>query len=581
MIHARTRTIVPLMICFALWQGHIARAQDTFTATDGITTLHLDPLVVKQLGLTALRVVPTETPPTDAIGFIVAPPNKFTFSVENGAVRPAPDVFLAHRGSLVLSLGARVFRLREPRLQLVNGTLMVYSADEPVERAVFQVPKATFTFDAMRSALVLSRQAFTLTPHGQALLGLTATSPAIGFIESTITALKGPSAPRTGTAADLKQPLASAPDVTFCSLDSLAQYGREGDVVGLSMATTSWNIGSERLDWYKRPDWRHPYIVTNLYRIKDGSFQQIGQSWVKHGFYALSDSQCGPGCTEETDGSQLGVNCTDTYNVQTNAVQTSLEARFEIDPWRGYWLAATDRHAEHKHNGIQHRLQVHDRDLDLKANEGAQYIAEGYYVQHQDTDVMNSAAWKSVTIEGQNAAREWKFGMSDETVLPNVGFAISAWTGAKQTMIAQQLPAIRNVSPDGRALLAAKPTQLADGRWRYDYALLNIDMDRQVSAFQVSISANAQVSDIGFHAVAHAGEPFNAPGGTPIDNTAWAGSVDGAVVKWQTSTNPLRWGTVYSFWFTAASGPGETDVELGLFKTGTPSSITARSVGPR
>ncbi|MCH7705274.1 MAG: hypothetical protein IIB61_09180 [Planctomycetes bacterium] len=116
--------------------------------------------------------------------------------------------------------------------------------------------------------------------------------------------------------ADASVAAIRVPDMTFCQLYDLRQHGRVGSVVGLALATTSWNVGTADLMWFQSPDPRHPFIVQNLYRIEADRFEQIGQSWIKHGFFALDDEQCGVPCTYEdghSRGSWLGVGCTDTY----------------------------------------------------------------------------------------------------------------------------------------------------------------------------------------------------------------------------------------------------------------------------
>ena len=72
----------------------------------------------------------------------------------------------------------------------------------------------------------------------------------------------------------------SGPDITFCQLDSLRMNGDafEG-IVGLSMATTSWNVGDQLLEWHLTPDSRHPFIAQNLYLLENDRFEQIGLAW--------------------------------------------------------------------------------------------------------------------------------------------------------------------------------------------------------------------------------------------------------------------------------------------------------------
>jgi hypothetical protein len=55
------------------------------------------------------------------------------------------------------------------------------------------------------------------------------------------------------------------------------------------------------LDWFALPQTDHPVIPQNLYRMSAGAnnderFEQIGQSWLKHAFTALTQDACGFGC---------------------------------------------------------------------------------------------------------------------------------------------------------------------------------------------------------------------------------------------------------------------------------------------
>jgi hypothetical protein len=372
------------------------------------------------------------------------------------------------------------------------------------------------------------------------------------------------------------------PDVTFCQLDSLRNNGEafEG-ILGLSMATTSWNIGDVNLDWYRYPDNRHPFIAQNLYRLEDDRFEQIGQAWVKHGFFALSNTQCGGTC-EETNGRQLGVGCTDTYSAFNNGSRSSLGPRFEVNAWTGGWEFAGsmfDIGGPPTDNDIRRRLQVYESDIDPAQHPDAQYFAEGYYVHLDDIDVMNSAAWKPITPEGSPGER-WTFQMSPSTDPPTIGFAIDAWAGARQTMLAQEVPPVEFVSPDGRCILAAKATDLGGGVWHYEYALLNIDMDRQGASLNIPLPPGATVTNVGFHASHHHDEPFNEPNGFEIDNAPWDADVFDGAITFSTSTNPLRWGTIHNYRFDVDAAPGDVEITLGFFKAGDPDSIRGITTGP-
>lgn len=387
---------------------------------------------------------------------------------------------------------------------------------------------------------------------------------------------ESPSAPE-GFEASSAAP--QGPDITFCELYDLSQKGRVGSVVGLAVATTSWNTGTEDAMWFQIPNEHHPVIAQNLFRLKDDRFEQIGQSWVKHGFYALDSEQCGTDCTFESghsSGAWLGVGCTDTYSSFLNGSQSSLGPRHEINPWTGAW-EYTGSHMDPNsspppHDNISHRLQVHDDDLNQILNDQAQYFAEGYYVASDDVFHENNASWKPVTIQSGSPGGVWGFGMSGATSSPTIGFAIDAWPGAQKTILAQETPVTVGVSPDGRCILAAKATDQGGGLWNYEYALYNMDMDRKVSSFSVPIVDGTAISNIGFHAVLHHDEPYS--------NDLWTASVATDAVVWSTTDNPLRWGTMYNFRFTANVPPFDTTVTLGLYEPGTPDTVTGMTTGP-
>ena len=105
------------------------------------------------------------------------------------------------------------------------------------------------------------------------------------------------------------------PDVIVGDLPAMAQFGSAGTQVGVAVATTSCNAGTIDLDWFALPQTDHPVIPQNLYRMSGGTdnterFEQIGQSWLKHAFTALTQNICNFGCNG-VGGSHLGSGCSD------------------------------------------------------------------------------------------------------------------------------------------------------------------------------------------------------------------------------------------------------------------------------
>lgn len=105
-----------------------------------------------------------------------------------------------------------------------------------------------------------------------------------------------------------------------------------GGIIGAAIGTTGCNAGDEVVNWFQLPDTDHPVFPSNFYRLMtvEGStrFEQIGQSWVKHGHGAAQDDECGFGCTPLQHFTQLGVGCSDTYGAGQALVPCDLGPRF-------------------------------------------------------------------------------------------------------------------------------------------------------------------------------------------------------------------------------------------------------------
>src|SRR5580765_709272 len=93
--------------------------------------------------------------------------------------------------------------------------------------------------------------------------------------------------------------LVPGPDVIVGDLEDVAQFNSPvGTQVGLAIGTDSCNNGDQPIDWFQLPSNDHPVVPPNLYRMSGGAsndsrFEQIGQSWMKHTFFALEDTVCG------------------------------------------------------------------------------------------------------------------------------------------------------------------------------------------------------------------------------------------------------------------------------------------------
>ena len=128
-----------------------------------------------------------------------------------------------------------------------------------------------------------------------------------------------------------------SPDVIVGDLTGTTNWGTIAPITAYSVGTTSCNLGSCWLNWFQSSP-NKPIIGQNMYRLKNGRFEQIGQSWLKHAFTALAGNICGGTCVTPPNGSHLGVNCSDPYGSSLNGDQTRLGPKSDVNPNTGVYL---------------------------------------------------------------------------------------------------------------------------------------------------------------------------------------------------------------------------------------------------
>ena len=357
-------------------------------------------------------------------------------------------------------------------------------------------------------------------------------------------------------------------DVSLGLLSGLTQaghhFGFPGGVAGLSMSTTSCNLGTLNVPWLSpgggigsnlAAGSDHPGIAMNLYRQMNGRFEQVGLSWIKHGFFALSNSQCIP-CQNPSNGTFLGVGCSDTYGSGNNADRTWLGPRGEWHPFDGTWDCLGSFFDGPNNdcirsvggggfNSIEHRLEVFDDDLDLP---GAQYYYEAMYLVRDDVDLHNNIGWRE-TNPNHNG-NNWTF--SNLSTLTE-GPAIEQW-GDSQT--------VKGLKNEGDVIVAVDTTDLGGGLWRYEYAVFNWTFNPRLREFSVP-TCGFGVSDLYFHDVDGL-----------VDND-WVPIIAENKITWRfpdvfpsppagstREAGPMMYGTLYNFGFTSAKAPATRDAQV-------------------
>ncbi len=365
-------------------------------------------------------------------------------------------------------------------------------------------------------------------------------------------------------------------DVSLGALSGIQQEGHVGvfpnGTTALSMSTTSCNVGTVDVPWLAPMQTDHPVIAMALYRLLGGRFEQIGISWLKHGFFATSSSLCTT-CEDPSNGTYLAIGCSDTYGVGNNRDRLFLGPRSEVNPYTGIWTCVgshfsggvedcTRRHGSREHDAVEHRLIAADADL---GNAGASYYYEAHYIVRGDEDLHNNWGSRACTITSSGSS--WAFSTPNSGNDLLAGPALERWGELRTTVDVG--------SDDGQVLLAVQTTALGGGSYHYEYALLNLHSERRIRSFELPVVGVRNIRNLGFHdSNANASDD-------------WQVSVDAAAIRWETETfaaNPeaaaLEFGTLVNFRFDADAVPADLGAVLGIFKPGTGSEVTATTRGP-
>lgn len=393
------------------------------------------------------------------------------------------------------------------------------------------------------------------------------------------------------------------PDVIVGDLPNMFNDTAVGGIDAFAVATTSCNIGSVWLNWFSGTN-QHPVIPQNMYRLKGGRFEQIGQGWMKHGFFALSQSLCCT-CSGQTNGEHLGVGCSDPYTASRNGQQVTttggLGPRFQVNPHLGAFIFPYMARGQNiTANGepgstISRRLQVAITDLDPALNPSSAFWIEAQYVTPDDAlagNQNNNVSCRQLTITGAAGATNFSASTTGSTV--RMQPAITRWKVADPTVVETIIDTHEALSGDttGRAIMSAKATDLGGGVWHYEYAIYNMNSDRAFDGVSIPASASLNVTNIGFHDVNyHSGDGFGSTVALPknFDGVDWPGAEVSDTVQWNLipaspveNSNALRWGTLYNVRFDCNSPPTTGNATLSYFKNpaGLPLSIDVSTIVP-
>jgi hypothetical protein len=369
------------------------------------------------------------------------------------------------------------------------------------------------------------------------------------------------------------------PDVIVGNITDVGNTVASAGLDAFSLGTDACNIGTAVLSWQASTN-LHPVIGGTLYRYKivdgAGRFEQLGMSWLKHAFAATSGSTC---CPCQGGGGGLGIGCSDVYGSGLNGSQPSLGPRWQVNAHNGVY---TYPPANPSYSGAQgRRLQYQVADCEVTGGSSTtRFFGETTYVNQDDAQAGNgdnNASYVELSCSG--GPSDYTFNLLGATQRGMQ--ALRAWQVVEPGVVVNDV----RVPNEGLFLVGSHATNLGGGTWHYEYAVHNMNSDRNGGSFTVPIPSGATITNVGFHDVSY--HDGDGPGNVNYSGTDWPATVGATSITWATQTeaqnasaNAIRWSSTYNFRFDADVGPANGFVTLGLWKTGSPASVVTSAEVP-
>ncbi len=338
---------------------------------------------------------------------------------------------------------------------------------------------------------------------------------------------------------------------------------------------------------------QHPMLVWAAYRINAlGQIEQIARSGAKHAFYSGNqfpngDNGCGCG-----PANVLWAGCTDTYGWSTNDSSAYLAPRHEIIPARGQWGRCNsfrDANCDGAddlpfYSTFDHRAVTSEANITPALNPGATWFIEAWYVVRDDTNLPNSLGHRRfVPSWSPLPSNKWMLSFYEtvgDPLFPFVsGPVLDQWVTPGSTSATSMSRDL--ATSDGHVRLSVKVASLGDGRYRYDYALMNFDFARAVTT---GTEPNLRVlSNLGLGALSI---PIASNSGASVDMhqagaNAWDVTyADGALRIAAPNGDSQPWGALYRFSLTTRLPPEAGAAVITPAAFGTPATLNIGTLVP-
>ena len=564
----------------------LAQQDVTWTARDAETQLLFNHELLADLAITLQSSAPSSLAHgVRTFTFNAPAPSGLLFRTRDGDFDDLVGGQLVHRGGFTLSWAGG-------KASLVDFTLRPGPEPKTLEildtegRVIFIADHMHFSFEPESERLSMSNLDLRLSrdfaqrigeprharlPVGQMFVNTVLDTP-VGY-EPTLGTCSGPV-----WTADV--------DVGLLDMSSVSQTVREaGTRVAVTPSASLINLGTADVPWNSKlsgtfPPYnndQHPFLVWNMYRLADGVLQQIGVSPLKHAFFTVnSGCSCSGGhILWAANGSpnHPTTPCTDTYGTGTNSNRGNLTERHEINPYTGIWTSCGSIF-DPNCDGIldtppiqgnfDRRMAVAESALQVA---GAEYFMEAWYIVRDDINIFNTMGYRQVTP--QLSGNTWSFA----AVTPLIaGPVLNRWVDPAAPDPGTQTVALD--TGEGHLQLSVRTTNLGGNLYRYEYALMNYDLDRQLSSFSIPLPTAGGAATGRFGEGATTSDPEFADADVDPAND-WPATIGATAITWTApnADSGHDWGRLYRFGITVNAPPiaGDTTYTIleGAGGTGT------------